>query len=81
MSPILQFFTYEHLPKHLQEVSKPFGKLAKQLDEMLIENPEKTVKFLESRLNVKEKKVEKEVVKTKKAKGVILKPSAYIANN
>ena len=23
---ILQFFAYEHLPPHLQEVSKPFGR-------------------------------------------------------
>jgi len=26
--PIMQFFAYEHLPPHLQEVSKPFGELA-----------------------------------------------------
>ena len=25
---ILQFFTYQHLPAHLQEVSKPFCELA-----------------------------------------------------
>lgn len=26
---IMQFFAYEHLPPHLQEVSKPFGDLAR----------------------------------------------------
>lgn len=29
--PLLQFFTYEHLPEHLREVSKPFCRLAHQL--------------------------------------------------
>lgn len=28
---ILQFFKYEHLPAHLQVVSKPFGDLARAL--------------------------------------------------
>jgi hypothetical protein len=27
-NPILKFFDYAHLPKHLQEVSKPIGELA-----------------------------------------------------
>lgn len=26
--PILQYFAYEHLPPHLQEVSRPFGEMA-----------------------------------------------------
>jgi len=26
--PLLQFFAYEHLPPHLQEISKPFCDLA-----------------------------------------------------
>lgn len=26
--PILQYFVYDHLPKHLQEVSKPISDLA-----------------------------------------------------
>jgi len=42
---LLQFFTYEHLPTHLQEVSKPFGELAKALEESLPSNPEKTATF------------------------------------
>lgn len=28
-SPIMKYFAYEHLPAHLQEVSKPIGDLAK----------------------------------------------------
>lgn len=40
MNPILQFFAYEHLPAHLQEVSKPFSELANQLVETLPSNPE-----------------------------------------
>lgn len=28
----LQFFKYEHLPKHLQEVSKPFSELAHKIN-------------------------------------------------
>ena len=28
MDNLLQFFAYEHLPAHLQTVSKPFGDLA-----------------------------------------------------
>lgn len=42
---LLQFFTYEHLPAHLQEVSKPFGELAKALEKSLPSNPEKTAAF------------------------------------
>lgn len=29
--PILKFFAYEHLPAHLQEVSKPIGELAREM--------------------------------------------------
>ena len=39
---ILQFFEYEHLPPHLQTISRPFGELARQLDAILPLNPEKT---------------------------------------
>lgn len=28
---ILRFFDYEHLPAHLQDVSRPFGDLARDL--------------------------------------------------
>lgn len=61
---ILQFFAYEHLPPHLQTVSKPFGDLARSLVygaeipgslvrvEPLPRNPERTValrKLLEAK--------------------------------
>lgn len=50
--PIFQFFAYEHLPPHLQEVSKSFGDLAAQITKTLPRNPERTValrKLLESK--------------------------------
>lgn len=60
---IMQFFAYEHLPAHLQEVSRPFAILARALvtlDEApsahtpprLPRNPERTValrKLLEAK--------------------------------
>lgn len=49
---IEQFFAYEHLPMHLQEVSKPFGELARTIAETLPRNPERTValrKLLEAK--------------------------------
>lgn len=30
-NPILRFFVYEHLPPHLQAVSKPIGDLAREM--------------------------------------------------
>jgi hypothetical protein len=48
---IAQFFSYAHLPAHLQAVSKPFGDLAATILE-LPRNPERTValrKLLESK--------------------------------
>lgn len=49
---ILAFFTFEHLPPHLQEVSAPIGRLARQMDETLEDGPEKTAglrKLLEAK--------------------------------
>ncbi len=49
--PIAQFFAYEHLPPHLQEVSRPFGELAQTIL-TLPRNPERTValrKLLEAK--------------------------------
>jgi hypothetical protein len=49
---IMQFFAYEHLPEQLQEVSKPFGDLARGLVDTLPRNPERTValrKLLEAK--------------------------------
>lgn len=51
-SNLIQFFQYEHLPAHLQEVSKPFCELAHKIDSELPTNPEKTValrKLLEAK--------------------------------
>lgn len=48
---IMQFFTYSHLPPHLQEVSKPFSDLATSIMG-LPRNPERTValrKLLEAK--------------------------------
>jgi hypothetical protein len=49
---LLQFFSYDHLPELLQEVSKPFAELAHQLIEILPRNPERTTalrKLLEAK--------------------------------
>ena len=41
-SVLMQFFEYSHLPEKLQEISKPFGELAKLIDETLPENIEQS---------------------------------------
>lgn len=49
---MLQFFGYEHLPEHLQAVSKPFAELANRVVDTLPSNPERTValrKLLEAK--------------------------------
>ena len=49
---ILQFFSWSHLPAHLQEVSRPFGEMAEKIVATLPRNPERTValrKLLESK--------------------------------
>jgi hypothetical protein len=43
MEVLMQFFVYGHLPKPLQEVSKPFCELAQNLVEKLPNNTERTV--------------------------------------
>lgn len=50
--PMLQFFEYGHLPKPLQDVSRPFCELAEKIVDTLPRNPERTValrKLLESK--------------------------------
>jgi hypothetical protein len=50
--PLLQFFKYEHLPAHLQAISKPFGDLARSLADTLPANAETTTalrKLLEAK--------------------------------
>lgn len=49
---LLQFFQFNHLPEHLQNVSKPFGLLAFDLCKLLPKNPERTTalrKLLEAK--------------------------------
>lgn len=49
---LLQFFAYEHLPEHLQNVSRPFGQMAQQIVDTLPSNPERTAalrKLLEAK--------------------------------
>ena len=49
---MLQFFSYEHLPPHLQTVSKPFCDLAQSIVATVPMNPERTValrKLLEAK--------------------------------
>ncbi len=48
----MKFFNYEHLPEHLQRVSKPIGDLARQMNESLPDNEEREVglrKLLEAK--------------------------------
>jgi hypothetical protein len=48
----MQFFTYAHLPAHLQAISQPFGELAHKIVNELPRNPERTValrKLLEAK--------------------------------
>lgn len=42
VADVLSYFTWEHLPAHLQEVSKPVGELAQQMAETLPDCPAKT---------------------------------------
>lgn len=49
---ILQFFAWQHLPPHLQEVSRPFAELAEEIVLRLPRNQERTValrKLLEAK--------------------------------
>ena len=49
---MMQFFQYAHLPANLQEASKPFCELAKNLVDNYPMNPERTValrKLLEAK--------------------------------
>jgi len=51
-STTIKYFAYEHLPPKLQEVSKPIGELAKMLEELLPDGPEKSAgmrKLLEAK--------------------------------
>ena len=48
----MKFFEYSHLPENLQQVSKPIGDLAKEMNELLPDGPEKSAgmrKLLEAK--------------------------------
>lgn len=48
----MKYFAYQHLPAHLQEVSKPIGDLATLMDESLPDGAEKSAglrKLLEAK--------------------------------
>ena len=50
--PLLQFFAYDHLPQHLQTVSRSFSLLAGEIVATLPRNPERTTalrKLLEAK--------------------------------
>ena len=52
MNRMLRWFEYEHLPPKLQEISAPVAELARQMDAVLPEGPEKTAglrKLLEAK--------------------------------
>lgn len=42
---MLKWFAYEHLPPHLQVISKPFGDLAREIEQTVDPGPERTVAF------------------------------------
>lgn len=49
---MLKWFAWEHLPEHLQGISKPFGTLAHELCDLIEPGPERTValrKLLEAK--------------------------------
>jgi hypothetical protein len=49
---IMKYFTYEHLPEHLQAISKPIGELAHKMNDDLPDGPEKSAglrKLLEAK--------------------------------
>jgi hypothetical protein len=51
-STTIKYFTFDHLPEKLKEVSEPIAALAHQLEEMLPDGPEKSAgmrKLLEAK--------------------------------
>lgn len=52
MNRLLRFFSYGHLPEHLQAVSRDVAIVAERLDQLLPDGPEKTAglrKLLEAK--------------------------------
>jgi len=51
-STTIKYFSYEHLPEKLQEISKPLSELAHMLEELLPDSAEKSAgmrKLLEAK--------------------------------
>lgn len=51
-APILKYFEYDHLPVELQTISEPLCRIAKELDRVLADGPEKSAglrKLLEAK--------------------------------
>jgi len=51
-NPIIKFFAYNHLPEHLQKISKPVGELADLMEQILPDSAEKSAglrKLLEAK--------------------------------
>lgn len=51
-STTIKWFSYEHLPANLQEVSKPIAELAQKMEQELPDGPEKSAgmrKLLEAK--------------------------------
>ena len=51
-SPIMKYFEYDHLPPHLQAVSRPISNVAEFMDTNLPDGPEKSAglrKLLEAK--------------------------------
>lgn len=49
---LVRYFAYDHLPEHLQAVSRPFGELVEQMVDALPDGPELTAglrKLLEAK--------------------------------
>lgn len=43
VDPIMQYFSYEHLPERLQTISKPFCDMATWMVATIPQNPERSV--------------------------------------
>ena len=54
MFEILKFFKYDHLPPHLQEISKPFAELAEEIGKRATTNPAETAAGLRKLLEAKD---------------------------
>lgn len=52
--PILEYFKYDHLPEHLQSISKPFCVLAKAMALYGADNPQETAAGLRKLLEAKD---------------------------